>query len=89
MKCYGVIDVVVEVSLDLVCMISLCYMECFGVLIDDVLVWGVILLVGGCYDSVVCYVVFMLLIDVFDEVCIGFEEIFGLVLFIEVFDVID
>lgn len=88
-KRYGATDAAVEASPDLARMISPRHTERLGALIDDALARGATLLAGGRHDSAARYVAPTLLTDVPDEARIGSEEIFGPVLPIEAFDVID
>jgi aldehyde dehydrogenase (NAD+) len=88
-KRYGATDAAVEASPDLARMISPRHTERLGALIDDALARGATLLAGGRHHSAARYVAPTLLTDVPDEARIGSEEIFGPVLPIEAFDVID
>ncbi|MDR7151835.1 aldehyde dehydrogenase (NAD+) [Hydrogenophaga palleronii] len=86
---YGANDASVEASPDLARMISPRHTERLGALIDDALARGATLVAGGRHDSAARYVAPTLLTDVPAEARIGSEEIFGPVLPIEAFDVID
>lgn len=86
---YGATDAAVAASPDLARMISPRHTERLGALIDDALARGATLLAGGRHDSATRYVAPTLLTNVPEEARIGSEEIFGPVLPIETFDVID
>jgi aldehyde dehydrogenase (NAD+) len=88
-KRYGPTADEVEASPDLARIITARHARRLGELIDDALARGATLLAGGRYDSAARYVAPTLLTDVPAEARIGSEEIFGPVLPIEAFDVID
>lgn len=88
-KRYGATADDVASSPDFARIVTARHAQRLGELIDDALARGATLLAGGHHDSATRYVAPTLLTHVPEEARIGSEEIFGPVLPIESFDVID
>ena len=86
---YGATDAAVQASPDLARMITRRHTERLGVLIDDALSRGSTLVTGGQHDVAARYVAPTLLTDVPADARISTEEIFGPVLPVQAFDVLD